>query len=30
MPKYGLGKIGTLIPAIGKKTYAADRMAAKD
>lgn len=26
MPVYGLGKIGTLIPAIGQKAYAADRI----
>lgn len=26
MPKYGLGKIGELIPATGKKEHAADRM----
>lgn len=26
MPVYGLGKIGTLIPAIGHKAYAADRI----
>ena len=29
MPKYGLGKVGELIPAVGKREYAADRMAAK-
>jgi hypothetical protein len=28
MPKYGLGKIGELIPAVGKKEYARDRIAA--
>ncbi len=27
MPKYGLGKIGELIPATGKREYAAERMA---
>lgn len=26
MPQYGLGKIGELVPAIGKKAYAADRI----
>ena len=26
MPKYGLGKIGELIPATGKREYAADRI----
>jgi hypothetical protein len=26
MPKYGLGKVGELIPAIGKREYAAQRM----
>ena len=29
MPKFGLGKAGELIPAIGKREYAADRMSAK-
>jgi hypothetical protein len=28
MPKYGLGKIGEFIPAVGKKEYAGDRIAA--
>jgi hypothetical protein len=27
MPKYGLGKIGELIPAVGKKEFAAGRIA---
>lgn len=27
MPRYGLGKVGELIPATGKREYAADRMA---
>ena len=26
MPKYGLGKVGTLVPATGKKEYAGDRI----
>jgi hypothetical protein len=26
MPRYGLGKVGDLIPAVGKREYAADRM----
>ena len=29
MPQYGLGKIGELIPAIGKREYAADRISIK-
>jgi hypothetical protein len=29
MPKFGLGKIGELIPAAGKREYAADRIANK-
>jgi hypothetical protein len=28
MPKFGLGKVGELIPATGKKEYAKDRIAA--
>ncbi len=28
MPKYGLGKIGELVPAIGKREFAAQRIAA--
>ncbi len=30
MPQYGLGKIGELIPAIGKREYAADRISLKN
>lgn len=26
MPKYGLGKIGTLVPAVGNKASAAQRI----
>jgi len=26
MPKYGMGKVGALVPAIGKREYAADRI----
>jgi len=26
MPKYGLGKIGEMIPATGRKEHAADRI----
>ena len=29
MPKYGLGKIAELVPAIGKREYAADRISKK-
>ncbi len=29
MPVYGLGKVGTLVPATGKKEYAIDRMGNK-
>ena len=29
MPKYGLGKVGELIPATGKKQHAADRISKK-
>ena len=30
MPQYGLGKIGELIPAIGKREYAASRISLKN
>ena len=30
MPRYGLGKTGELIPAMGKREYAADRMVKKN
>ncbi len=30
MPRYGLGKVGDLIPATGKREYAADRIKNRD
>ena len=30
MPQYGLGKIGELIPAIGKREHAANRISLKN
>jgi hypothetical protein len=30
MPKYGFGKVGRLVPAVGKKASAAQRMAANE
>ncbi|TMI78137.1 MAG: DUF4188 domain-containing protein [Bacteroidetes bacterium] len=30
MPKYGLGKIGEMVPAIGRKEYAAQRIQTKE
>ncbi|HEY0055100.1 MAG TPA: DUF4188 domain-containing protein [Pedobacter sp.] len=30
MPRFGLGKIGELVPAIGRKEYAGQRIAPKD
>lgn len=30
MPKFGLGKVGELVPATGKREYAADRISANE
>jgi hypothetical protein len=30
MPRFGLGKVGELVPAIGKREYSAQRMGLKD